>query len=510
MELRADESPFTGGSAIVFYIAAALTLAQILTARRYGYFRDELYYLACSEHLAAGYVDQPPLIALIAWFERHVFGSGLIALRLLPALAAGGKVLLTGVIARQFGARRWAQVLAALAVVFAPLYLALDHLLTMNAFEPLLWMGCAYVVLRLIRTGNRKLWLWFGVLSGIGLENKWSMAFFGAGIVVGLLFTPERRQLASKWIWIGGAIAFLIWLPNLIWNVQHHWPFFELMHNIRMGNRDPRLNPLMFTLEQAIFMNAVGFLLVLAGVWFFFSAAGRRDRVLGWAFLTVYGLMMVLHGKAYYVAPLYPMMFAAGAVMLERWWSGHSGPRVAYTIALIAVGAALLPQFLPVLPVNDLLAYQQKTGLRPPKIENQNTGPLNQLYADMYGWEEMTRETARVYHSLPPEVQAKTAIYAANYGEAAAIDFFGPKYGLPAAISAHQSYWFWGPRQYTGESIILLGDSLEGDRNKCESVTVAGRVQHPLSRRDEWFDILLCNHLKWNLQTIWPEIKHWD
>jgi hypothetical protein len=336
------------------------------------------------------------------------------------------------------------------------------------------------------------------------------MAFFGAGIVLGLLFTPERRQLAAKWIWIAGGIAFLIWLPNLLWNVQHHWPFFELMHNIRMTNRDPRLNPLMFTVEQAIFMNAVGFLLVIPGVWFFFSAAGRRYRVLGWAFLFVYVVMMVLHGKAYYVAPVYPMMFAAGAVVLERWWSGHALPKAAFTVALVAVGAALLPQFLPVLPVNDLLAYQAKTGLHPPKIENQNTGPLNQLYADMYGWEEMTRETARIYHSLPPEVQAKTAIYAPSYGEAAAIDFFGAQYGLPKAISGHQTYWFWGPRQYTGESLIILGESLRGDQDKCESVTVAGRAQHPLSRRDEWFDILLCRKLKWDLHTIWPQTRHWD
>ena len=501
---------FTNGPALVFYIATALTVAHIIFARRYGYFRDELYYLACAEHLSAGYVDQPPLIAYVAWFARHVFGEGLIGLRLLPALAAGGKVLLTGAIARQLGARRYAQLLAALAVALAPIYLAIDHILTMNAFEPLLWMGCAWLVIRIIQTGNPRLWLWFGVLAGIGMENKWSMAFFGLGVVVGLVLTPQRRQLAGKWIWIGGALALLIWLPNLLWNVQHHWPFFELMRNIRAGHRDPRLNPLAFVTEQALFIGALSFPLVIAGVWYFFSRMGRAYRVLGWAFVTVVGLMMAMHGKVYYLAPVYPMMFAAGAVVCERWWERIRWPRAAYAALIVLGGAVLLPEFVPVLPVNTLLWYQDTFHLMPPKIENQNTGPLNQIYADMFGWEEMTRETASIFHSLPADVQAKTAIYSPNYGEAGAIDFFGPKYGLPKAISGHQSYWFWGPRGYTGESIIILGESLRGDQGKCEQLTVAGRAQHPLSRRDEWFDILLCKNLKWNLQEIWPSTRHWD
>lgn len=343
------------------------------------------------------------------------------------------------------------------------------------------------------------------------MENKWSMAFFGFGVVVGLLLTRERRQLLSKWIWIGGAIALLIWLPNLLWNVQHHWPFLELMRNVHASGRDPRLSPPVFIAQQALFMGAVSFPLVVAGVWFFFSRAGRAYRVLGWTFLTVFGLMMAMHGKVYYVAPVYPMMFAAGAIVVERWWERVSWPRAAYAALIIAGGAALLPEFLPILPIPAFMAYQQRFHVVLPKIENQRLGPLNnQIYADMFGWEEMTREVARIYHSLPPDVQAKTAIYTPEYGATAAIDFFGPKYGLPKAISGHQSYWFWGPRGYTGESMIILGETYRGDKDKFESVTVAGHAYHPLSREDEHFDILLCRKSKRSLPEIWKFTRHFN
>ena len=210
---------------MVWSIAASVLLLHFLTATRYGYFGDEMYHMACGEHLAWGYVDQPPLIAVFAWLTRHLFGTSLFAVHLFPAFAGFALVSLTGLITRELGGGRFAQGLSALCTACAGVYLVLHHLFTMNAFEPLLWMGSAYVVIRIIKTGDQKLWLWFGVLVGIGLENKYTMAVFGFAILVGLVLTKERKALGGKWIWIAGLIALLIFLPNLIWDIQHHWPY---------------------------------------------------------------------------------------------------------------------------------------------------------------------------------------------------------------------------------------------------------------------------------------------
>lgn len=235
---------WTSGPAIVLYLAGTKLLLHLLTAGRYGIFRDELYYLACAEHLDWGYVDQPPLIALIVWFARHVFGSSLLGLRLLPAIAGAALVWLTGAIAREMGGRRFAQALAALAVIAVPIFLVFHHLLTMNAFEPLVWVGASWCVVRAINAQKATYWLWFGVIIGLGLETKYSVVFFAFGIAAGLVLTQHRRFLKSKWIWLGALAALLIFLPNLLWLVRHDFPFLELMHNIRESGRDVARGPI--------------------------------------------------------------------------------------------------------------------------------------------------------------------------------------------------------------------------------------------------------------------------
>ncbi len=236
--------PMLGATTIVLLIAACKLVVHLYAGHRYGYLGDELYFLACSRHLAWGYVDQPPLIAMIAWVARHTLGQSLLAIRFLPALAGAVEVVLTALIARELGGRRFAQVLAAITTLTAPGILGSDSLFTMNAFEPLFWMTCAYLVIRIIKTGNERLWIWFGVVAGIGLENKYSMMIFGAGIVLGLLLTNQRKLLANRWLWIGGVVAFVIFAPNLWWNVRHHFPFLEqraeravgLLQFLRSGN----------------------------------------------------------------------------------------------------------------------------------------------------------------------------------------------------------------------------------------------------------------------------------
>jgi 4-amino-4-deoxy-L-arabinose transferase-like glycosyltransferase len=234
---------YVTGMAVAVYFAAVYFLLHMLTAGRYGYFGDEMYYMDCARHLDWGYVDQPPVIAVVAWLVRHVLGDSLYALRLVPAISGAARIVVAAVLARELGARRFGMMLAAIATFSAIIYWPLDHLFTMNTFEPLIWMGCAYVVARVIKTGNQKLLLWFGVLAGVGMETKYSMAIFSFAVVVGLLLTPERKAFAHRWIWIAGAIALAIFLPNLIWNFQHHWPFLELMRNINASGRDIKLGP---------------------------------------------------------------------------------------------------------------------------------------------------------------------------------------------------------------------------------------------------------------------------
>jgi hypothetical protein len=508
------DSWFTSGPAIVLYIATVKLLLHLLTANRYGYFGDEMYHMACGEHLDWGYVDQPPMIALIAWFVRHVLGTSLFAVHLLPALAGTALVWLTGVITRELGGSRFAQALAALSVACGGVYFVMHHLFTMNAFEPLLWMGCAYLVIRMIKTGNQKLWLWFGLLAGLGLENKYSMAVFGFGVVVGLLLTDQRKALASKWIWIGGAIAFLIFLPNLIWNIQHHFPFLELMHNIRASGRDIEVGPLGYLGRQVFLMTPSSFPVWLLGAaYFFFWREGKPFRVLGWTFLTVLVVFIVLHGKDYYATPVYPMILAGGAIAIERFAARPKQAWVKPTSVALAlvVTIAFLPIGLPVLSVENFLRYQAKFPFPLPASERGHLqAALPHHYAWDFGWEQMTAAVARVYFSLPPEERAKTAIFGNNFAEAGAIDLLGPKYGLPKAIGNHQSYWLWGPRNYTGEIVIVLGDRPERAQRWFQEVTVAAELNHPYARPSENRPVLLCRGLKSNLQDIWPKLKNWD
>ena len=509
---RAAHNRFTSGPALVLYLAAFKLLFHLLTAGRYGIFRDELYYLACSEHPAWGYVDQPPLVVFIIWIVRHTLGDSLIALRLLPALAGAAMVWLAGVLAREMDGGRFAQALAALAVIPIPIYLIVDHWITMNAFEPLIWMGCLWCVVRAVNTNGPHYWFWFGVLAGVGFETKYSIVFLLLGVLVGVVATPERKFLKSRWLWLGALAAYLIFLPDFIWLMQHNFPFLELMHNIRMTSRDVARGPLAFIADQAKIMNPVLLPLWVGGLaWLFFGREGRRYRVLGWTYVILLATFIALKGKNYYLAPIYPMLFAAGAVALERQTrTRHHWVRSAYVILIVIAGALLAPTAAPLLSPETYIRYQKALGIEAPKAENQATGPLPQYFADEFGWEEMVREVARIYNTLPPDERARTAIFANSYGQAGAIDYFGPKYGLPKAISNHQTYWYWGPRNYTGDIVIVLGSSGRGDREHFQSVEVAGHAEHPYSRRDEHYDIFLCCGLKGDFKEVWPRMKKWN
>ena len=493
---------------VVAALAALKLVLHLYAGRYYGYFVDELYNLALARHLAWGYVDVAPMIALIGRIELTVFGSSLSAIRLAPALAGAGLVLLTGAIARELGGRRFAQGLAALCVLLAPGILALDHFLNVNAFEPLCWMGCALLLIRIINTGDEKLWLWFGLLAGVGLETKHSMLIFGFALVAGLVLTPQRKHLFSRWLLLGGLLAFLLFLPNLLWNIQHHFPFLELQENIRRDGRNVSLSLASFFGEETLAMLPLSAPIWIAGLW---GLLRGRYRALAFAWAIAAALILAMNPRTYYLFPAFPMLFAAGAVQFEAWLAR---PRLAWIkpawcALMVLMGALLAPTIIPLLPPETYIRYAKATHLEQPRVENHRLGPLPQLFADQFGWEDMAAAVARVYNSLPADVRPRTAIFGQNYGQAGAIDLFGPKYGLPPAISGHQNYFLWGPRGATGESMIVMADRQEVLETKFAFVRKVAHVGHPYAMPYEHFDIFYCQGLKWPLAEVWPKVKNW-
>ena len=513
--MRSDTSTRPSLWPWVYIIALVYFTLHLVTSTRYGYFRDGLYYLACSEHLAFGYVDQPPLIAVLGWIARHTLGTSLPALLFWPALAGAARIVLTSAFARELGGGRFAIALAAVLAATPGVWWVIDHQFAMNGLEPLFWGGCAYLVLRLINTGNPKLWLAFGALAGIGLLNKYSIVIFASALIAGLLLTSQRRLLFTPWLLLGGAIAFLIFLPNLVWNIQNHWPFLELMRNVRATGKDIVLPPGRYLLQQVLMMNPASFPFWFGGLLFyFFSRHTKRYRVFGWAFVITILFFMITHGKDYYSAAAYLMLFPAGALATETLLATRPKLktilRPACFLWLMLGVLPLLPLVLPVLPVETFLRYQSHLPFEVPKTERSFVGEaLPQYYADEFPWPGLVEAVARVYHSLPPEEQQRAAIYGTNYGQAAAVDFFGPKYGLPKAISGHQNYFLWGPRHYTGDIMILLGEEEREARKHFDSVTVAATLNNPYAYRYENRPILLCRGLKWNLQADWSRVKKW-
>jgi hypothetical protein len=498
---------------VVGLLAAVKLALHLYAGRQYGFFVDELYYLDCARHLAWGYVDQPPLIALIARIARTLSNDSLSGIRLPAALGGAAMVVLTGMLARDLGGRRFAQGMAALCVLLAPGILAVDHFLSMNAFEPLFWMGCALLVIRIIRTGDSRLWLWFGALAGIGLENKHSMLIFGFGLIAGLVLTRERRILASRWFWIAGAVAFAIFLPNLLWNIQHHFPFLELQANIRRSGRDVPLTPVSFFSEETLTMLPLSLPIWLAGLWYlFFDRAGKAYRALGWAWVISAVIVVTMNPRVYYLFPAYPLLFAAGGVMWERWLAAPRWQwlKPTYATLMIAMGALLAPTLLPLLPPETYVRYAEATHLQQPRIETAELGPLPQLFADQFGWPDMVATVAGAFNALPADVRPKTCIFAQNYGQAGAIDLFGPQYGLPQAISGHQSYFLWGPRGCTGESVIVLGGRERDLESEYASVQTVARVENPYSMPYQHFDVHYCQGLKTPIAEVWPRVKNWD
>lgn len=493
---------------VLIGLCAAKVLIHLFTSvRRYGYFRDELYFLDMARHLDWGYVDSAPLIALYAKVAL-LLGGSLAALRILPALAGAALVAITVLIARELGGGKFAQFFAGLAATVCPAFLLEDSLLTMNAFEPLFWMGAILILARILRTGDSRLWVGFGILCGLGLENKHSTLFFGVSVAGALLLTRHRREFAKPGIWIGGAIAALLFAPNVIWQILHHFPTLEDLANVRHEGKNVVLGPLAFVKEQIVDLHPILFPVWLAGLVAFLRS--DRWRPLGLTFLIFFGVMETAHAKNYYLFAIYPMLLAGGAAAIEKWLASRAGwTRVAAVAVVLLATLPAFPLATWMLSPERFLAYEEAIGFKPARAEVHHEGLLPQPMGDQFGWPEMVREVSGIYGSLPPAERAVTGIFCGNYGEAGAVNLFGPAYGLPRAYSRHQNHWYWGPPAEDYRNLIVLQWSREDVEDNC-ATWQAFPHEERFGMAEENVPIHLCRGVKFDLRKIWSHSHHWN
>ena len=517
--------PFIGICLALAAVKLAIQVIGNMIAQHagYGIFRDEMYYLICGRHLAFGYVDQPPMVALQARLAAILFGyNHMWSLRLLSGLAGAVKVFLTGALVWAMGGTRRAAALAMLGVTVAGVYLGIDSYLSMNSFEPVFWMTCALALLRIAQAQKmagservvRNWWILLGVSAGLGLENKANEVFFLVAVLIALLLTPQRRILASRWFAAAVAIIVALALPNLLWQIHFHWPTLEWLVGISKSNKDVKLTPLQFLLGQLMTLTPWTIFLWLPGVvWLLGSKKARAFRFLGVLYLIFLPMMMLLHAKDYYLAPVYPIYFAAGGMWrLPRGRTSVTRNVLASTYAfLLIVGFFLtVPFSIPVLSPQQFLAWSKTMHFHPADSENHDATILPQFYADRFGWHEMVEKVGRIYNALPPQEQAVTGVLADNYGEASAINLLGAQYGLPVAISGHQSYWLWGPHGYTGKEMILItGDTPDDLKQNYASCTVEAQLDNPLSMPWEKKPVYLCRGRIRPYEADWKDFKHY-
>jgi hypothetical protein len=488
-----------------------------LALGNYGYFRDELYYIVCAGRLDWGYVDHPPLsIALLAVI-RAVFGDGLWAIRLPAVIAFAGAVFMAAMIARSLGGGRFAQAIAGIALLANPTAMGMASFYSMNAFDLLLWSALAWVLSETLRTGDARGWLLFGFLAGLGLLNKYSVGFLGGALVVAMLLTPYRNQFLRWQLWAGGALALLLFLPHILWQVRAGFPTLEFMYNAS-HHKNIDLPPHFYLLLQVIEMGPVNVFLWTGGaVWAFWprqnhsgvEARDARPRLFAMVFL----LLLAFHAfstgsKPYYMATAYTFMLPVGACALEavtRRWPLRT--RVPAT-ALLCMGALVaLPLALPILPVERYLEYQDKLGLEPAPAETHHRGLLPQHFGDRFGWPEFAAETERAFNSLSASEQAECVVVVMNYGGAAALEFFGGD-RLPRVVCGHNNYFLWRPQDISPQVALVISHDRESLEQIFREVEEVGFIDHPYAMPHETQKpIFRCRGLLVPMEEVWQSLR---
>jgi len=498
-------------------VLAILLLAKValhlLAITQYGYFRDELYYLASTEHLTWGYVEHPPLSIAILALVRSVLGDSLPALRLVPLLAGMATIWMTVLLARELRGGRAAQAVAGLACLLSPEFLGTDHYYSMNAIDLLLWAIAALLLLRALMRGRTRDWVGLGVVLGLGLLNKVSVLWLEAGVFVGLLLTPYRRVLREPGPWIAAWISFAIVSPYIVWEARHHWPTLEFMRNatsLKMAVTAPGD----FLVHQVLDMNPGAAPLWIAGLVFgLWTLRGQAGQVLAWIYVVVLVILLAQgHARSSYLAVAYPILLALGGVAVERF-GARPGRRWATPVLaslIVVFGLIALPMALPILPVRTFVRYQAALGLAPQTEERQAMGVLPQHYADMFGWQGMVQLVARAYRRLSPEERTRCRVFGQNYGEAGAIDVLGRKLGLPPALSGHNSYWLWGPGTKDWDVLIIIGGDPDDNAAFFDQIEIVGQTQSEWSMPYErGIQVSIGRRPRIPIKMAWPELKRY-
>jgi 4-amino-4-deoxy-L-arabinose transferase-like glycosyltransferase len=522
---------FTTETWLLLALAGVTFVAHMLVSGNYGYFRDELYYLADGRHLQAGYVDQPALLGWLAALLRVTVGNGLAAIHVIPALAGAAIVVVAGLMARELGGGRVAQLVAGAAALFSLDLRGAASIFSMDVLDQLWWALASLVLARMLRLEaplgpnaaadlpgcrTRRLWLALGLVAAMGFLTKLTMLFFCLAVVLALLATPVRRHLRTPWPWLAAAIAAAGLLPYLVWNAVNGWPTLDFYRQYRYLTT----GPLEFLINQLILMNPMAIPLAVAGLVFYFSKTGRRYRVLGWIFVLVYVILTGLRGKPYFLGPAYPILFAAGAVAFERFrprrWLAWIRP--SYVVLLALVGAMFAPLAMPILPPAAFQRIYGSLGGASNAAIASGSGIMPQNLADRFGWDSLTQTVQRVYAALPPEERAQACVLTGNYGEASALSLLAAPGSLPPIISAHNNYYLWGPGACSGRVIILVGYSESFAQNDASAsytnVALAATVDCPYCASYERnLRIYVLSGVKdpsFDLRNSWPSLKHFD
>ncbi|HXV78096.1 MAG TPA: glycosyltransferase family 39 protein [Candidatus Polarisedimenticolaceae bacterium] len=500
----------TGGIyAVPVGVALLKLLVHLPVLHRYGFHHDELYFIACGRHPAFGYVDHAPLVPWLARLATALFGESVAGLRIFATLAGAVTIVLVGVLVARLGGGRFAQLLACVAWFVAPVALRTGNMLAIPSFEPLFWLAGSLVLVRILNEDDPRGWPWLGLLAGAGLMNKHSMLFFGFGVALATVVTPRlRRQLLTPWPWIGAAVALLVFLPNVIWQVQHGWPtagfLRALNENVMAG-----ISKLQFVAGQILYLNPFAAFVWIWGLVFLFARAGRPWRALGVIWLAVFLLLLATDSKIYYLAPAYPAIVAAGGVAIEAWVAACERRRrlKPVLVALPVLGGLLFaPLALPFLSIRETDRFARTITFGAMDNVYELTGDLH----GMFGWPERVEAVAEVWRAVPPAERPRTVLFAAGYGNAGAVDFLGDAHGLPDAVSLAENYWMWGLPEGPIDTVIALGFSAETLDRVFETVEVVREVDLDDVNPDSTpFRIAICREPKLPLAELWARNRPW-
>ena len=511
--LRNGLRPFPTALILIIFGITKL-LIPLFTHPDFELHRDEFLYLAMADHLDWGYLEVPPGIAIFAWIAKYILGGGFYAVRFLPALSGALTIYFVLLITREFGGSKLAQWLAVLCYIFSMLYLRINLFFQPVTFNLLFYVIAVFLFIRILKTERPQYWILLGFIVGFGILIKYTILLFVFGISIGLLITPYRRFYLSKWLWISVLIAIIIWLPNLLWQHSQDWPFFEHMR-ILSERQLSNVRATDFILVQLLMNLHAAPVWILGLFVFLFSNKYIQYRPIVVLYLVSLFVLILLSGKVYYLSPAYPMLFAAGGVVIDEYFTKHRQKWLRYVLVIFIIynGFVLLPIGIPVFSVNGMISYFDLTGkyLGTDNAliwEDGKKYQLPQDYADMLGWEAMVEEVAKIYHSLPAEDKKSCAIFTANYGQAGAIDYYGNKYNLPRCISKGSSYWLWGFRKYDGKLAIIIGFSPENVKSFYGEIAINQQFKYT-NARESGMNIILAREPKMSMDELWQIMKQY-